>query len=97
MTPPLSMESSLEGCGYVTPGAIPSYELVIKTLELHTNAVHKVHTNVTPKIMTEKPKRPTISVNMTESDWVFMSTNGKDTSANQESRDNKYLMSYGRL
>ena len=71
MTPPPPMECSLEGCGYVTPGAIPSYELVIKTLEVHTNAVHKVHTNVTPKIMTEKPKRPTISVNMTESDWVF--------------------------
>ena len=73
MTPPPPMECSLQGCDYVTPGQIPSYELVIRTLELHTNTVHRTQvTNVgSTKPMTEKPKRPTICVNMTESDWVF--------------------------
>ena len=70
MTPPPTMQCSSDGCDYETPGSIPTYELVIKTLELHVTAAHSSN-NRASKIMTEKPKRPSIVPNMSESDWVF--------------------------
>ena len=64
------MQCSSDGCDYETPGIIPTYDLVIKTLELHVTAAHTSN-NKASKIMTEKPKRPNIVPNMSESDWVF--------------------------
>ena len=75
MTPPPSMTCSYPSCDFTTPAAIPSYELVLKSLELHINAAHGNHNaasttrNFVNKV--EKPKRPVITTSMSESDWSF--------------------------
>ena len=73
MTPPSPMQCSYLGCDYSTPTSIPTYEHLLKALELHVNSAHTVsrstdHAN-NPKV--EKPKRPQVQANMSESDWVF--------------------------
>ena len=73
MTPPPGMNCSFPACDFSTPQAIPSYELVLKALELHIAAAHgrpqgNGHQQSTK---VEKPKRPSVSPNMSESDWVF--------------------------
>ena len=78
MAPPPQMECSHEQCEFVTPANIPSYELVIKALELHTMSVHtssQSHAQVNSKI--EKPRRPSLSVGLSESDWSFFVTKWK--------------------
>ena len=75
MAPPVSMECSFPDCQYTTPATIPTYEYVLKALELHVSAAHSTvmgvgnRRNDAPK--TEKPKRPQIQANMSEGDWVF--------------------------
>ena len=70
MTPPPVMACSAAGCDFETPANIPTYEYVIKTLELHVQTAHSAPTKPTPA-KTEKPKRPVITTNMSESDWIF--------------------------
>ena len=67
------MECSFPECNFVTPSSIPSYELVLKALELHISAAHSVAkpTSQNAQVKIEKPKRPTVTANMSESDWVF--------------------------
>ena len=57
MAPPVPMSCSNAACDFITPNSIPTYELVIKALELHIQAAHgrvnatnQVHSKV------EKPK-----------------------------------------
>ena len=70
MSPPQQMSCSNLGCEYVTPPSIPSYELVLKALDLHIRSAHSSnHSNDNVKI--EKPKRPSLTTNMSESDWTF--------------------------
>lgn len=71
MTPPHSMTCSFPECQFSTPQGIPTYELALKSLELHIQALHNASPTrkETPKL--EKPKRPTISSNMSENDWIF--------------------------
>ena len=70
MTPPPSMTCSAPGCSFETPPSIPNYELVMKSLELHVQSVHSSSTRPNTT-RTEKPKRPVVTSNMSESDWVF--------------------------
>ena len=70
MTPPPSMTCSAPGCSFETPPSIPTYELVMKSLELHVQSVHSSSTRPNTT-RTEKPKRPVVTSNMSESDWVF--------------------------
>ena len=69
MTPPPQMPCSAEHCEYMTPANIPTYELVIKALEIHQNTVHSTRPDAAPK--TEKPKRPTVTTGMSEAEWEF--------------------------
>ena len=72
MTPPPGMNCSYPECDFVTPQSIPSYELVIKALELHISAAHSTRNiTTTQNAKVEKPKRPSVTSNMSESDWVF--------------------------
>ena len=72
MTPPPGMECSHPDCEYATPNSIPSYELVLKALELHINAAHGSRPGTqSQQIKVEKPRRPNVTSNMSESDWVF--------------------------
>ena len=68
MSPPQQMGCSTLGCEYLTPPSIPSYELVLKALDLHIRSAHN-HSNDNVKV--EKPKRPSLTTNMSESDWTF--------------------------
>ena len=72
MAPPTPMHCSHESCDYVTPVNIPSYDLVLKALEIHNSShlsqTRAVHEQV-PK--SEKPKRPVVTSAMSESDWTF--------------------------
>jgi len=68
------MECSFPDCEFSTPPAIPTYELLLKALELHVRTAHTTqqHGSQTPNLAkTEKPKRPSITLNMSESDWIF--------------------------
>ena len=71
MTPPPTMPCSFPECEFATPASIPTYELVLKALELHVNTAHGPVSNAKPIVKVEKPKRPNISCNMSESDWTF--------------------------
>ena len=72
MAPPTPMHCSHASCDYVTPVNIPSYDLVLKALEIHNSShlsqTRAVHEQV-PK--SEKPKRPVVTSAMSESDWTF--------------------------
>ena len=76
MSPPLPMLCSNEECSYETPTGIQTYELVLKALDLHTQAVHRKSTGSTQTVAvkTERPKRPSLSVGLSESDWAFFVT-----------------------
>ena len=70
------MLCSNEECSYETPTGIQTYELVLKALDLHTQAVHRKSTGSTQTVAvkTERPKRPSLSVGLSESDWAFFVT-----------------------
>ena len=74
MAPPPTMECSFPECEFATPPSIPTYEFVLKALELHVSTAHGL-THSTNRsntsVKTEKPKRPSICSNMSESDWTF--------------------------
>ena len=75
MSPPSSMSCSSGTCEFSTPANIPTYDLVIKALELHVLTVHTRQENVQshgPR--TEKPKRPTVATGLSESDWSLFIT-----------------------
>ena len=57
-------------CGYSTPVNIPSFELVIKSLDIHVRTAHG-NEKVEQNGKVEKLKRPQISANMSEGDWTF--------------------------
>ena len=72
MAPPPAMLCSFPKCDFETPASIPTYEFVIKALELHIQTAHQtqsIRSQVVPKL--EKPKRPVLHSSMTESDWIF--------------------------
>ena len=70
MPPPNPMSCSYPECGYSTPVNIPSFELVIKSLDIHVRTAHG-NEKVEQNGKVEKLKRPQISANMSEGDWTF--------------------------
>ena len=71
MAPPQPMQCSSGSCEYETPVNIPTYELVLKALELHVQSVHTRNNASHGQSKVEKPKRPTVSTGFSESDWQF--------------------------
>ena len=71
MTPPLPMSCSSPNCVYETPANIPSYELVLKALDIHVQSAHSKLNETPSNGKAEKLKRPTVNSNMSESDWTF--------------------------
>ena len=71
MTPPPQMSCSYPDCDFLTPLNIPSYDLVLKSLELHANTAHMAPQTTSGVTKVEKPRRPAIVCNMSESDWTF--------------------------
>ena len=71
---PTPMSCSVEGCDFATPANIPNWELIIKTLEIHSQTCHNVRPNQAPNERTklEKLPRPTFTLNMSEGEWLFV-------------------------
>ena len=74
MPPPPPIECSKADCDFKTPPGIPSWELLLKTLELHTMADHpspqgQLGGATSGKL--EKLPRPTFTLLMTEAQWEF--------------------------
>ena len=70
LSPPTSMLCSCGTCDFTTPANIPTYELVIKALELHVLTVHSSQENGSAySSRTEKLKRPAVSTGLSESEW----------------------------
>ena len=75
MSPPQPIDCSDESCIYSTPANIPTYELIIKALELHVKSVHQIQSPSEPlHTKTEKPKRPVITTGLSESEWSFFTS-----------------------
>ena len=74
MAPPTPMPCSVPKCEYVTAAGIPTFELVIKCLDLHTQSNHNSNgREAATQAKTEKPKRPSLNAGMSEADWQFFS------------------------
>ena len=71
MAPPPQMQCSSTSCDFVTPENIPTYELLIRSLEIHVQTVHQASQNLTHGPKTEKPKRPSVTTGLSESEWTF--------------------------
>ena len=74
MAPPGVMHCSSQDCEFSTPENIPTYELVIRALEIHVASAHsntRTSTSSDGPSRVEKPKRPVIECGMSETDWTF--------------------------
>ena len=75
MAPPPPMECSNDDCDFTTPAGVPTWELVLRTLELHTQQKHPgpvtQQNSVPSAAKLEKLPRPTFSLLMTEAQWEF--------------------------
>ena len=75
MSPPLAKSCYVPECTYTTPQGIPSYELILKDLEMHVKYAHK---GATPAQEThgggnakaDRLPRPSIGEGVTEADWA---------------------------
>ena len=78
MAPPQPKPCYVQDCQYTTTAGLPSYDLLIRDLELHTRYAHPA---IPPQgggqggVQTSGPKpdrlpRPTIGEGVTEADWM---------------------------
>ena len=76
MAPP-PLKCSFTDCEYSTPAGCPTWELMIKQLEVHSTAVHPPPggggggPRVTHNAKLESLPRPNFTLSMTESKWQF--------------------------
>ena len=70
MSPPTPMACTSNACEFETPPGIPTYELVLKCLEVHNQASHNSPKSENSN-KTEKLRRPMVNTGMSESEWTF--------------------------
>ena len=70
MPAPSPMECSFPECQFSTPQGVPTFELVIKALEIHVQTAHSQR-NQGIQAKAERPTRPNVKLGMNESDWDF--------------------------
>ena len=75
MSPPAAKSCYVPECEYVTPQGIPSYELILKDLEMHVRYAHKgvgssQETYGSSSSKADKLPRPSIGEGVTETDWA---------------------------
>ena len=78
MAPPPPKPCYVGGCDYITTAGIPTYDMLMRDLEMHIRCVHTdVHQQgAAPQAAGPKPDRlprPTIGEGVTESDWMHFS------------------------
>ena len=75
MPAPTPMQCMSPQCEFVTPTGIPTYELMLRTLELHMQAAHSLSvnngSNISTQVKAERPRRPSVKIGLNESDWAF--------------------------
>ena len=78
MTPPPQKECPVTGCGYLTPAALPTYDLLYRDLEMHTKYGHPApapqqagDTSVGSS-RADKLTRPALKDKGTEADFIFI-------------------------
>ena len=72
MTPPPPLPCSAEGCWWITPPNVPTWELIATLMGQHTQAAHPASRqgdNSGGK--QERLPRPTLDTGITEADWAF--------------------------
>ena len=82
MTPPPQKECPVDGCGYLTPAALPNYDLLYRDLEIHTKYGHPAPA-ATAQLQAadtsagssraDKLPRPALKDEATEADFIFFS------------------------
>ena len=82
MTPPPQKECPVDGCGYLTPAALPNYDLLYRDLEMHTKYGHPAPA-ATAQLQAadtsagssraDKLPRPALKDEATEADFIFFS------------------------
>ena len=77
---PAPLKCFKEDCEWTTPANIPTWELILKALELHNFSCHPAANQGAPgnaagvmdsKKMLEKLPRPDFNLDMKEKDWAF--------------------------
>jgi len=70
MSPPTPMSYSNPECDFSTPPGIPTFELLLKSLELHNQSNHETtKSEISSRV--EKLRRPVLTTGMSESEWTF--------------------------
>ena len=76
MVAPAPADCSKTDCHWTTPAGIPTWDLVLKALEIHTNTQHAPAPAVIPPPKSaaklEKLPRPTFTLQMTQAQWEFL-------------------------
>ena len=79
MAPPPQQTCTAEGCDFITPENIPTWDLVLKQLEIHQKSRHPEPVQQQQQrgggghhAKVDKKVRPTISPQMTEEGWRFL-------------------------
>ena len=77
MAPPPQQECSKEDCDFSTPLNLPTWDLILKSLELHNQACHHTPASApgNEKQKLERLPRPTFDLGMTEKDWGYQTMN----------------------
>ena len=75
MAPPTPVTCSVEGCGYITPQTVPTWDLLRDMLKLHVDSVHcGGQDRAGPATVRPKPapvSRPEIDLGASEHEWKF--------------------------
>ena len=74
MAPPEPLVCGAEGCEYSTPPSCPTWEQLIKVMELHVRQAHPSPGQQVPVVggsKQERLPRPTLDIGITEADWTF--------------------------
>ena len=74
MAPPAQQQCSAPDCTYYTAEGIPTWELLLRALEIHQKSTHPSPLNVGAggnTVKVDKKTRPAITPQMTEENWRF--------------------------
>jgi len=72
MAPPAQQQCTAPGCTYNTAEGIPTWELILRALEVHQKTTHPFNVGAGGNtVKVDKKTRPAITPQMTEENWRF--------------------------
>ena len=86
MAPPPQQVCSKEAYDFTMPLNLPTWDLILKSLELHNQACHSSNTTAPSheKQKLERLPRPTFNLGMTEKDWGYQTMNITQTAVSPQ-------------